>query len=112
MISKNFGSGKEYLLIENRQQCKFDLPLPGPGLAIYHIDDSLTDYTIQGYPGQTGWPGNGNHYRVALLQADGNYDLEKGKNRGDGTDLFASPRATWISNSGVSNGMTHPNTKG
>jgi M6 family metalloprotease-like protein len=112
MISKNFGSGTEYLLIENRQKCKFDQLLPGPGLAIYHIDDSLTNYTIEGYPGQTGWPENGNHYRVALLQADGNYDLEKGTNRGDGTDLFASPRATWISNSGTSNGLTHPNTKG
>ncbi|MFN9979314.1 MAG: hypothetical protein ACK53Y_05350, partial [bacterium] len=32
-ISKNFPSG-EYLLIENRQKCKFDGVISGPGLAV------------------------------------------------------------------------------
>ena len=62
----NFGSG-EYLLIENRQRCKFDAKIPSTGLAIYHIDDTAAKYTTEGYPGsrsngQTGWPTNGNHY--------------------------------------------------
>jgi immune inhibitor A len=108
IIKKNFQAG-ENLLIENRQQCGFDAIIQGPGLAIFHIDDSAS-YTTEGYPGLTNWPRD--HYRVALLQADGNYNLEKGINRGDGTDLFFHPHVTGISNSGTSSGKANPNTKG
>jgi len=84
-INSGFSSG-EYLLIENRQNAGFDCTIPQGGLAIWHIDDT-TGYNVQGYPGQTNWPQNGNHYRVALLQADGAYNLERDQNRGDAGDM-------------------------
>lgn len=108
LINNKFPS-KEYLLIENRQKCGMEAVIPGPGLAIFHIDDALLDYTLEGYPGQSGWPGNGKHYRVSLLQADGNYNLELGNNRGDATDLFGATVKS-LGPTGTSAGKAYPNT--
>ena len=91
-VQSGYGSN-EYLLIENRQPYGFQKDMPKGGLAIWHIDDSMTGNTKEGYPGQLGWPQNGNHYRVALLQADGRYDMEHGTNRGDSTDLYSKPKS-------------------
>jgi immune inhibitor A len=66
----------EYFLVENREKIGFDDNLPGEGLLIYHIDNSVT--------------GNSNdwHPRVFLEQADGKFDLQNGRNRGDAGDPY------------------------
>lgn len=65
---KGFG-GKEYFLIENRQQKGFDEFLPSNGLLIWHVDESrATEY----FP-------NNDYKRlfIALEQADGKNELAK-----------------------------------
>lgn len=54
------GSQEEYFLVENRQQTGFDAALPGSGLLIWHVDDSV--------------PGNADdlHRLVDLEESDGN----------------------------------------
>lgn len=100
----------EYLLLENRQPTGFDAVIPQGGLAIWHVDEgkgSLTNNSpnnAEGYPGQSGWPGNANHYRVALLQADSGFDMEHGFDRGDSGDVYRSGGVT------VLDGGTTPNS--
>ncbi len=88
-ITNGFSPG-EYLLVENRQPlCFCQAPeLPKGGLAVWHIDESKRGNDDEGYPGQDGWPQNGRHYKIALLQADGCYHLERRKNWGDGWDYY------------------------
>ncbi|MBF0126794.1 MAG: M6 family metalloprotease domain-containing protein [Magnetococcales bacterium] len=68
--------GQEYFLLENRRKKGFDAYLPGEGLLIYHVDDSIGFNTDESHP------------KVALMQADGRMDLETGANRGDDGDVF------------------------
>jgi len=73
----------EYLLISDSMNESFDRLLPGNGLLIWHIDDAISDESYPWYPGHTA-----SHYKVALIQADGTYDLEKGINVGDPQDYY------------------------
>lgn len=56
--------GPEYFMVENRQRTGLDASLPGSGLLIYHVDESVGSNRVP------------NHYKVAVEQADGLYQLE------------------------------------
>lgn len=64
--------GEEYYLLENRQNIGFDSFLPGSGLLIWHVDESMfrSGSALQKEETTTeGW------FRIALEQADGRNDL-------------------------------------
>jgi len=83
-VWKNGVVGSEYFLIENRQKVGFDSKLPGSGMLLYHVDESQSGNTHEWYPGHT----SSGHYKVALIQADGNYELEKNSSAGDIGDPY------------------------
>ena len=78
--------GGEYFLIENRRKGGFDAGLPGSGLLIWHIDESQATNNNECYPGGPSCAAQ--HYKVALVQADNLWHLEKNQNRGDGGDPY------------------------
>jgi len=102
IIKKGF-EDREYLLIENRQpiQGDFDEKFFDPGgIVVYHVDENIWDAYSDGSLGTniprggpflSGWPGNGKHYPVAILQADGLYELEQGINGGQSADIYNEP---------------------
>ncbi len=67
---------KEYFLVSNRQQTKFDSHLPGAGCIIEHVDDNQSNNTDE------------THYLVDIEQADGRRDLNTNANSGDASDPF------------------------
>jgi immune inhibitor A len=73
---QNGVAGTEYFLLENRQKSLYDKELPGEGLLVWHVDDTIQDNSNEIHP------------KVALVQSDGKEDLEKGNNRGDTGDPF------------------------
>ncbi|WP_197285431.1 M6 family metalloprotease domain-containing protein, partial [Planktothricoides sp. SR001] len=79
----------EYFIIENRQKTGRDTSLPHAGLAIWHVDEQGSNNNEQMTPSE--------HYECSLEQADNRFDLEKGVNGGDSTDLFLAPYKTEFS---------------
>jgi len=77
----NGSASNQYFLVENRQKVRFDTYLPGSGLFIYHVDDNVplnSSSNNEWYPGHT----SSGHYRLALEQADGLWELEKSSGLG------------------------------
>lgn len=91
---KDGAQGSEYFLVENRQRTRFDRMLPGDGLLVWHIDDTIASNADE------------NHPKVALVQADSRNDLEVGSNRGDTGDPFPGS----ANNTSFTN-LTNPHTK-
>ncbi|MBI4051151.1 MAG: M6 family metalloprotease domain-containing protein [Elusimicrobia bacterium] len=78
--------GSQYFLVENRQKIGYDLSLPGSGgLLIWHIDDAKPGNTQEWYPPNDPTLG---HYKVALVQADNLWEMEKKIDQGDTSDPF------------------------
>lgn len=104
-------NGTEYFLFENVQQSGFNQGLirqgeDAHGLVAWHVDENIINlYQTAGFRpnnvenwmnkrfqyNQTQTASDGTvvtHYGLSVLQADGNYDLEKYVNRGDAGDFF------------------------
>lgn len=83
----NGSPANEYFLVENRQKIGYDSYLPYHGLLIYHIDVNVGDYGAndnEWYPGYTDY----GHYKVAIEQADGLWQMEKNINLGNSGDTY------------------------
>ena len=72
------GTG-EYFLVENRQLTGYDAGLPGCGLHILHIDESVSN---------TNPNSNENHPLVKFMEADGLDEIKLGTDPGDAGDPF------------------------
>lgn len=74
-------------LLEYRKQSKFDSSLPGSGLLIWYVDNSVIK------PGLKTNKVNSNEDKpgLAVIQADGELHLQLEVNRGDAGDLFPMP---------------------
>lgn len=100
-------NGREYFLLENRQQGGFDKGLAymddgenTHGLAVYHIVNDILARNFRRPNEAQNWDSNHrsskfkdadtgeNHYGISLIQADGKYDMERYNNDGDSGDLF------------------------
>ena len=81
------GTG-EYFLVENRQKTSFDVSLSAGGLLIWHVDESRPGNTAECVPGSTPVCSATVHYKVALIQADNQYHLERNLGDGDGGDPY------------------------
>ncbi|RLG79700.1 MAG: hypothetical protein DRO09_04060, partial [Thermoprotei archaeon] len=89
VMGEHTGVG-EYFLVENRYKIGFDAALPGEGLLIWHIDESMPDND------------NEDHKLVDLEEADGLNDLDNCVNYGDATD-------PWYNSSGFTE-ISNPNS--
>lgn len=79
------GNSSEYFLIENRSNDdRWAAHSPDKGIAIWHVDEAVT--TANKRQQMT----SSQHYELSLEQADGLYDMEANRNRGDNRDLYDS----------------------
>ncbi len=86
--------GKEYFLIENRQQKGFDGTLEGSGILVWHVDNTVFGQNDDEF-----------HKLVDLESADGLFDLDYGRNRGDAGDIYPG-----TSNNRTFNRTSDPNS--
>ncbi len=82
---QNPNDPSQYMLYEFKESNLYNQWLPGSeGLLIYRCDDSKYSNTQPWIPEES----LDYHYKVAIMQKDNQWSLEKKENRGDFTDLF------------------------
>jgi len=97
-------NGKEYFLLENREQKGFDKYIPADGLLIWHVDENKC---VGDFPNS-----DKKHYFLSVVQADGKRELEATKNfkepsiNGDAGDVYPG-----TSNNRSLDDTTTPNSK-
>jgi M6 family metalloprotease-like protein len=105
------GVGDEYFLVENRGPGAFDRSLPLRGLAVYHVDRTVK---LSGTEGTfvnrildcvncDPW-----HPYIALVQADGRFDVELARPFDPTSDLFGPGSSLSSDDSGLAPSKTHP----
>ena len=81
----NPNNSNQYMLYEYKENNIYNQWLPGfEGMMIYRCDDSKSSNTQPWTPSES----LDYHYKVAIIQKDNQWSLEKKENRGDFTDLF------------------------
>jgi len=87
-VWRNGRPGTEYFLVENRIREGSDEFLPGAGLLIYHVDDTLID-NCRDCGNTSCFDPPAQHYRIDVVQADGLNQLDSPvANYGDANDFF------------------------
>lgn len=81
----------EYFLVENRSRMNLDRGNVANGLAVYHCDIEGSNEYQDGTATR--------HYQCALLQADGQLELEQNGNQGDGADMYDATPGVALSSS-------------
>lgn len=83
----NDNDSRQYFLYEFKEINIYNQWLPGnEGLLIYRCDDSKYSNTQPWMPDKD----LDYHYKVAIIQKDNQWSIEKKENRGDSTDLYYS----------------------
>jgi len=77
-------SATEYYLVENRQAKKFDQNLPGSGLVIFRVNETVVNAGLTNNRVNA----DENNKGVDVEEADGQKDLDNTANRADGGDVF------------------------
>ncbi len=94
----------EYFLVENRQRLGSEIPIPGTGLLIWHVDQDIAT----SWMGNTGGPSNQSPQGVALMQADDMMDLNDNTNKGDDGDPYpGTSNNTQFDNGTSPNSLSH-----
>ena len=109
VLRLNSPKDNEYFLIENRQKTSYDRYMAGNGLLIWHIDSTIADPNSQYWQDNTvNSTGSYSppHPGIYVVEADGENELDSGRNRGDAGDPFpGSSNVRTVQG----NGKTDPN---